>query len=65
MNNERTSDRAALAEIAATIPPHIRRLQSVEDVLSEYCRGLLQRAVDAELVLLVEIERIRREVPRG
>lgn len=58
-----TIDRSAtLAELVATIPPNIRRIESVEPSLTERGRELAQRCVDAELCLLLEIQRSRLEV---
>jgi hypothetical protein len=67
MNSEKIdTDRCAMiAELSATIPPHIRRLESVESELDGYIVSAIRRAVEAELALLIELQRSRREVQHG
>jgi hypothetical protein len=57
MNKASIDRHAAFAELAATIPPHIKRLEAAEVELDGRARDIVRRAVDAELSLLVELQR--------
>jgi len=53
----RDEQRALIAELAATIPPHIKRLEAAEVELDIRIRDVFRRAVDAELTILLELKR--------
>ena len=65
MKNLHTDRNSALAELAATIPPNIRRLEALEAELDPGGREIVRHAIDAELSLLVELQRRRLGVNYG
>jgi hypothetical protein len=57
--------RAMIAELAAEIPFHLRRVETVASALPEPARDALRRYAAAGAQAILEIERERLGVKRG